>query len=54
MLPSQRVYAVLWLILSTVVGGFLSSNGWIILGYIFYIFGALCVWALIKNFFPGF
>jgi len=53
MLPSQRIYAVIWLILSSAVGGFLSANGWIILGYICYIFGALCVWALIRSFFPG-
>jgi hypothetical protein len=54
MLPSQRIYAVIWLILSIVAGGFFGSNGWIILEYIFCIFGALCLWALIKSFFPRF
>jgi hypothetical protein len=54
MLPSQRIYAILWLIISTLVGAFFISIGWTVLAYICYVFGALCVWGLIKSFFPGF
>jgi len=54
MLPSQRPIAIVWLIISAVVGGLLQSAGWPILSTLCFIFSGLCVYMLIKSFFPGF
>lgn len=43
-----KLFAIIWGVISMLIGGYLQSIGWGVLAWVFFIFTGMCVFTLFR------